>query len=294
MAHHVTQSQASAIQSATGGFPEPGTVRVLMERLLNSPQLIRSRRLVRLIQHIVDATLAGQRRELSEMAIGLAVFDRDPATYNPAEDPIVRVQARRLRDKLAAYYEADGRDDAWQIVVPCGGYVAVFRQSVPFNPPGHVAGRRASASNDLLAAPAASLTPASGASGELIVAPLVSLNVEPRDHRFVDGVNEELIGAIARVYEAEAHSGVPLAIRTRLGTTDRRAPGGDGRAHVLEGSIRRAGNRARASLRLSCADDGRVLWAGQFDEAIDDELAAQEALCAAVIRAIGTLRPLLC
>lgn len=53
----------------------------------------------------------GRAEELKESVIGVEVYDR-PADYNPKTDPIVRNEARRLRDKLREYYDAHGRSDA--------------------------------------------------------------------------------------------------------------------------------------------------------------------------------------
>ncbi|WP_139826213.1 hypothetical protein [Derxia lacustris] len=307
--------------------PEPrerDVVRECLERVAASPQFARSRRLSRMLRHVVLATLAGQRRELSEMAIGLAVFDRLPSSYNPGEDPIVRVQARRLRDKLAAYYEAGGRADPVRIVMPCGGYVAVFRAGPsavePAPEPGGnpLAAPALFASNDAVlrerslvaagpaeppAAPAetgtanlvrewmlaASAAAESGGPGSIVVTPLASLGLDADDRLFVDGLNEELIGALSRAADSGAPGLAGLHVcAQRLGDYRVTAPAGL-RSCVLEGSIRRAGDRARASLRLSRVADGRVLWTGQFDECIVGGLAAQEALCAAVLTAIAGL-----
>ena len=58
--------------------------------------------------------------------IGVEVFDRGPS-YDPRLDPIVRVEARRLRAKLLLYYEGEGKDDGLVIEFPKGTYQPVFR-----------------------------------------------------------------------------------------------------------------------------------------------------------------------
>ena len=63
--------------------------------------------MVRFLRLAVERALAGQADELKEYLIGVEVFDRK-ASYDPRVDPIVRVEARRLRAKLKAYYEGDG------------------------------------------------------------------------------------------------------------------------------------------------------------------------------------------
>ena len=70
-------------------------------------------------------SLAGAGHELKEYAIGVEVFDRKPS-YDPRVDPIVRVEARRLRSKLAAFYEAEGKGSDIVVSLPKGSYAPRF------------------------------------------------------------------------------------------------------------------------------------------------------------------------
>src|SRR5438046_2517862 len=69
----------------------------------------------------VEHTLAGRADDLKEYVIGVEVFYRKHS-YAPRVDPIVRVEARRLRAKLKAYYESDGAGDAIVIEFLSGSY----------------------------------------------------------------------------------------------------------------------------------------------------------------------------
>ena len=60
----------------------------------------------------------------------MAVFDKGYA-FNPRSDPIVRVQARRLRAQLARYYQEEGQDDEIAIELPKGNYAVVFVSAKP-------------------------------------------------------------------------------------------------------------------------------------------------------------------
>ncbi|MGC4056441.1 MAG: LpqB family beta-propeller domain-containing protein [Paludibaculum sp.] len=79
----------------------------------------------RFLTYAVEHSLAQDLGQLKESVIGGAVFDR-PATYDPKSDPIVRIEARRLREKLASYYSKEGKDDPIRINLPKGGYVTSF------------------------------------------------------------------------------------------------------------------------------------------------------------------------
>ena len=83
----------------------------------------------RFLSHCVESTTSGRPEELNEYTIATTVFDR-PKHFNPAEDPIVRVEARRLRRKLDEYYQSYGAGDPIVIQMPKGGYATMsdFRE----------------------------------------------------------------------------------------------------------------------------------------------------------------------
>ncbi len=103
----------------------PEDVRRQLERVLSSPVFTSSERLRRFLEFVVERTLAGDGERLKEYVIGVEVFDRD-ADYDPRLDSIVRVEAARLRTKLAEYYQGDGRADTVVLTMPKGGYAPVF------------------------------------------------------------------------------------------------------------------------------------------------------------------------
>ena len=96
-------------------------IRQQLDRVLKSGPFQQSRRRQRFLEYIVNETLAGRGERLKGYTVALAVFDR-PKTFDPALDPIVRIEAARLRDKLREYYEADGHADPIRIDLPKGSY----------------------------------------------------------------------------------------------------------------------------------------------------------------------------
>src|SRR5215471_11182119 len=105
-------------------------VRAALDRVLASRCFANAPALRRLLGYIVDHTLSGKGDALKEYTIGVDVFDRG-ASFDPKTDTIVRVQARRLRTKLAEYYLTEGADDAVVIEVAKGGYVPRFQLHRP-------------------------------------------------------------------------------------------------------------------------------------------------------------------
>jgi hypothetical protein len=96
-----------------------------LTRITKSPPLVSSPSLCRFLRYIVEETLAGRASGIKEQVLGLEVFDRGQ-DFNPRLDPIVRVQARNLRSRMAKYYEGPGQADPIRIELPKGAYIPVF------------------------------------------------------------------------------------------------------------------------------------------------------------------------
>ena len=104
--------------------PSGDDVRRQLDRLLASAVFANAGRMSRFLKFVVEQTLAGEGERLKEYVIGVEVFDRD-ASYDPRLDSIVRVEAARLRSKLAEYYAGEGRGDAVVLSLPKGGYAPI-------------------------------------------------------------------------------------------------------------------------------------------------------------------------
>ena len=110
--------------------PSSGLVLSSLRRILESSSFVHSPRLQRFLAFLVEETLAGRADGLKEYVIGLEVFSRPP-TFDPRLDSLVRVEARRLRAALAAYYANEGRNEATVIELQKGRYVPAFRFASP-------------------------------------------------------------------------------------------------------------------------------------------------------------------
>lgn len=113
----------------------------LVERVLASGHFIRTAKLQAFLTYVCAKAMAGRPEEISEPQIGHLVFGRE-AGYNPGDDNIVRVQARDLRRRLAAYFAEEGADEPMVIEIPKGGYVPHF---LPRSQAGTVDGGRVAA-----------------------------------------------------------------------------------------------------------------------------------------------------
>ena len=237
---------------AVGNAPRPcsdDAVRETLQRVLTSKRFAKARRCAALLAYLVERALLSDNTAASspEHEIGVAVFGRDPASYSPADDPIVRVQAGRLRLRLTAYYADEGAADTLRITVPQGRYHA----------------RIALAENG--AAGPLGLVPAP----LLLFSPLICLCADAQAVHFTAGLNDELGFRLYR----ELHS-------LSLASGDRASPPAEHpRAlYLLEGAVRQDALLLGVSLILRKGAGGAVLWYAQFDRAHGSDLGSDNAI----------------
>jgi len=111
---------------------ETASHRAELESVLSSQEFVRAPRLAHLLSYLCEKTFAGETNQIKEYSVALEVFNRG-ASFDQDSDSIVRVEANRLRKRLAEYYASDGASHAIQITIPVGQYVPRFevRHKVP-------------------------------------------------------------------------------------------------------------------------------------------------------------------
>ena len=107
-----------------------------LARILESEPFKRSERQSKLLSVIVDRALRGKADEIKELTLAMAVFGRQPRSFDAQRDPIVRVEAARLRKNLAHYYAGPGADSRIRIAVPKGHYRPIFYEPHAYTPTG--------------------------------------------------------------------------------------------------------------------------------------------------------------
>jgi len=105
-------------------------VRDHLERIVADDLFSGAARLCRFLRFTVESKIGGREDQVKELVIGREVFDRTE-DYDPRLDPIVRVEARRLRAKLAEYYAGPGRAEPLRLEYPRGSYVPIVTRPVP-------------------------------------------------------------------------------------------------------------------------------------------------------------------
>jgi len=241
-----------------GGTPMPSDhdVSVQIDRILGSRFFARSERLCRFVRFAAKHALCQGAERLKEYLVGVEVFDRGPA-YDPRIDPIVRVEARRLRAKLKAYYASAGRDDQLRIEFPKGSYSPVFR----FRPARQI-----------------KLEPAGDAA--IAVLPFENLTNSAPTQSFGEGLAEELVHHLAQVPGLQV-------VADHGGARHRGAAKWN-----LRGSIREAHDSLRIIVQLIETSSGAYIWSETYKPAIGDILSAQERIARAVVAKFqSTLEP---
>ncbi|RWX08531.1 hypothetical protein EHI42_28340 [Rhizobium hidalgonense] len=119
-------------------IPMPSEIREQLDRIRSSQEFHTPDRGRRFLDYIVEEKLAGRGAYLKAYTIALEVFGRD-ASFDAQNDPVVRVEAGRIRRALERYYLVAGQFDKVIITIPKGGYVPCFRHACPETDPGPLA-----------------------------------------------------------------------------------------------------------------------------------------------------------
>jgi TolB-like protein/Tfp pilus assembly protein PilF len=249
--------------------PTPDQVRAQVDKILSSRMFARSERLCRFLRFCAELTLDEKSDQLKEQLVGVEVFDRK-GDYDPRTDPIVRVEARRLRSKLKEYYTSSGRPDCVLIELPKGAYVPSFRIRNASQPAIQHARPQPVPSQAL-------------EERSIAVLPFTNLTPEAGTDYFSDGLTEELIHLLTRIPRLRVVAWSSMSqmrgreqdlagIRQELKV-----------ATVLRGSVRKTPGRVRVTAQLIDTESGNYLWSEAYDRQLENVLAIQEEMARAIV-----------
>jgi TolB-like protein len=240
----------------------PELVQRHLEKVVVSAEMCRSKKLCQFLRFTVEEVLRGHGSELKEYAIAIGVFKRS-REFDPGADPIVRVQARRLRSKLGQYYRTEGRDEPIQIEYPVGGYSPIFtRRTRP-----EMSGMAIPSGQDCEVASAR----------RLAVLPFIDMGPED-SQAFTDGLTDELIHALSGC------PGIRMVARASCfqfkGKSEdvRRIGEWLGVSALVSGSVRKEGSHLRILVQLVDAETGLNLWSAGYEREVEGILATQQKI----------------
>jgi adenylate cyclase len=242
-----------------------------LERILGSPLFAHAERQRRFLKFIVTETLAGRADQISGYTVGIRVYDRDRG-FEPMLDPIVRVEAGRLRAKLREYYDGNGQSDPIRIGLDKGSYVATIR------------------GGGLALVTGSNRTPtfveSMAEKPSLLVLPFTSEDSFPRRDSFADGITEDLITDLSKLRNVFIVSRHVSYMSKRTQKAPRTIAWNLGVHYLLEGSVRYAGERIRVSTQLVDAVSGQALWAARYDRELGEKFAVQDDVTRNIVQAI--------
>ncbi|MEK1892552.1 MAG: adenylate cyclase [Rhizobium sp.] len=274
--------------------PGPDEIRTQLERIIANPEFPHSGRSADFLRYITEETLAGNAKRIKGYSVAVEVFKRDQGFSQ--DDPVVRIEAGRLRRTLERYYLVSGQDDPVLMDIPKGGYVPTFVWNNPRSaepsvaappttgPLGLGAVRRHGGwmvagllavvlvstftlrpqGQSSLLGDAPTATPAT-AEPSLVVAPFANLGEGPKAEIYSAGLTEELLTALPRfkeikVFGRETSRSLPPEIDAARVRSEL------GAGYLLTGGVRVSRDTMRVTARLLDTDDGEILWSQTYDE----------------------------
>lgn len=315
---------AASAESATKPLLSEASVREQLGRILGSAIFLNARRPTQFLRFIVESTLSGQGGTIKEYVIGVEVFERR-SDYDPKADPVVRIEAGRLRKKLAEYYSGAGASDPVIIELPKGGYVPVFQPRSHSGRPQHGAESAnqpgfAAAENGQTSGPDSAVVGqvephrrpwrtviaavvlltvvaftsiyylrlhSGNSPASIAVMPFLDLREKPGEPYLSDGIAEELTTGLAQ-FNGLRVVAATSAFQFRGKSEDVRKIGQAlGAEALLEGSISDSGNGLRVNAQLIDTRNGYHLWSKAYDVNPDNMLDSEQDI---VLDTARTLR----
>ncbi len=302
---------------------EAVAIRAQLERVLASDNFASGDRQCRFLRYVVESTVDGNASQLNQFAVGIEVFDRDE-TFDPSTDAVVRVEAGRLRAKLAEYYSSAGVNDRVLIGLPKGGYVA----SIEFRP--DLSSQNAETSstrsvNNRLAIAAliasvifasvyfgffynpasrsqlnetnASATflnggqPQTANSGTAVppaiaILPFENMSDDSEQEYFSDGITEDIITDLSIVSGMTVIARHSTFVYKGRPVAIRNVGKDLGVRYVLEGSVRRSGNQIRITAQLIDAETESHIWAERYDRELEDVFTVQDDVTRKIVESL--------
>lgn len=242
-----------------------------LAELLNHDIFNQSTRHQQFLSYLLKKVLDGGAENLKGYTIGVEAFNK-PIDFDPTLDSSVRVEAGRLRAKLAKYYATSESENSICFRLPKGGYTLYI--DVVEN------GDNSAPTLKLSSNPEESPKPV------LAVLPFTNFGNDPEQEYFADGITDDLISALSRLtnlrviarhssFRFKGVAGDPAEIAATLHAQ-----------YLVEGSVRRSSDKLRTNVQLIDASTGTELWGERFDRQIGEVFAVQDEITRSIVQAL--------
>jgi adenylate cyclase len=256
-------------------LPQPDAIRNQLDRIFQSDDFRASGKQRSFLGFVVDEALAGRSSDLKGYTIAVSVYGR-PEQFDPQVDPIVRVEAGRLRRALDHYYLTAGKRDPIRIAIPKGSYVPTFS-----------AVTEASTANKALTAEPDYSAPTTEPS--IAVLPLTNLTGDREQDYFVDGLTEELTAEIMRYQDFQVIAS-QSTMQLKGKNIDLKEIGRDlGVQFLLKGSVRKDSKTVKVAIQLLNTSTAQQIWGESYKRNFTaaDLIAVQEEIAREIIGVVS-------
>ncbi|RFB96525.1 adenylate cyclase [Rhizobium leguminosarum bv. trifolii] len=282
---------AAPLQSCPA--PTPDDIRAQLSVIISSPEFPNVGRSGAFLKYVTEEALAGRADRIKGYTIAIEVFKRSEGFKQ--DDPVVRIEAGRLRRSLERYYLVAGQHDAIRIDIPKGGYapsfvwndevadvpapnvIAAVAQDLHFRlqnlmPLAVGVGAGAMLGVCVVALglfahllPGWSDAPLSHGGPTLVVAPFADLGEGPQTELYAAGLTEELLTVLPRFKEVQVF-GRETSKTLPPGVAASQVRGELGARFLLAGGVRVSGERVRVTARLVDTETDKILWSDTYDD----------------------------
>ena len=255
----------------------PDTIKEEVEKICTSSEFNSKERSCQLLHYLIDETINGRGDQLKQYTIGRSVFKRDE-NFNPDLDPIVRIQAGRLRRSLDIYYLTEGKNDPVRISILKGSYKPVFLRHKDPDP------------KITTGAPVPDQEEISPLTGPSIsVLPFKNLTGSSEREFFVQGFSEELTQELTHYEDFRV-----IYVRLNADNMEKYSKSENTGSvieadYIIEGAVREEGERIKISATLIHTKSREQIWGEQYlrQMTAGDLIAIQEEISQQVIAAIA-------
>ena len=214
----------------------------------------------------------------SVKAVVAALLEKEPAARTPSAASLLASLDRVESGDGRRAFPTGPRRRSWAAIAGAAALLAVVAGTFTWN--------RAPFRTTAPGAATTATTTASAGPKPLAVMPFTNTNGYPEDEPFADGLTEELIGILGK------HAGLRVTARSSVFALKgkqldaRKVADALGVDYLLEGSMRRAGDRLRVFAELVSARDGGVIWSDQYDRTLADVFVVQQDIAKAIAGAL--------
>ncbi|AOF93376.1 adenylate cyclase [Sinorhizobium sp. RAC02] len=272
--------------------PTHDEVRAQLERIVSSREFPNTGRGAAFLKYVTEEALAGRAHRLKAYSVAIEVFNRSPNFSQ--DDPVVRIEAGRLRRVIERYYLIAGQNDPIRIDIPKGGYAPTFTwKDAPAGSADEKVNQDVASQGEsawrrlgwpILALLAAFVCVglgyymagpvASRSAGQipdepmLVIAPFADLGEGPLAARYAAGLTEELLTAVPRFKEITVF-GRETSKALQPGIEASQVREGLGAHFLLAGGVRVEGDKVRVTVRLVDTSNGSILWSQHYEDDLD-------------------------